>query len=54
MLFLMAPIFAVVFVIYFLYRWLITKDLKKHKTTIYTGLIFAGIWSVLLLILSAM
>jgi len=52
MLFLMAPIFGILFILYFAYRWLITKDLRKHKSEMYTGLIFMGVWGVLIFVLS--
>ncbi|AEA45707.1 hypothetical protein Fluta_3740 [Fluviicola taffensis DSM 16823] len=42
-------VFFVVFVGWFLYRLLIKKDLKKNLNTLFLGLFFVGIWTVIYL-----
>lgn len=49
---LMLPGLLLVWIIYILYRLLVTKDLKKHIWEFYTGLIFMGIWGVIFYFIS--
>ncbi len=37
----------VVFAVWFLYRWLIKRDVTEHLDTVYPALFFFGVWAVL-------
>lgn len=42
--------FVVLFLGWFLYRLLITKDIKKHLNELYMGLIFMGVWALIYMV----
>jgi uncharacterized BrkB/YihY/UPF0761 family membrane protein len=37
-----------VFLIWVLYRFFVKKDLKKHQDELFGGLVFIGVWIVIL------
>jgi beta-lactamase class A/beta-lactamase class A VEB len=39
--------FAILFVLWILYRMLVKRDLKKHLNTVYLGLLFGVVWVVI-------
>lgn len=41
---------AIAFVVWFLYRILIKKDLKQHKPALYTYSTFVGVWAIIYLL----
>lgn len=40
-------IFIVLFIVWFLYRLFVKKDIKQQLNTVYLGLFFIGIWAVM-------
>lgn len=42
------PLFlAPIFLLWVLYRFFIKKDLKKHQTELYTGVVFIALWVII-------
>jgi len=46
----MAPIMAIIFIGWVLYRAFIVKDIKKYKTEVFGGFFFIAIWIVLFVV----
>ena len=39
--------FAVLFILWILFRLIVKRDLKKHVNTVYLGLFFGVVWAVI-------
>lgn len=39
--------FLMIFILWILYRLLIKKDLKQNLNSLYTGILFVAVWTVI-------